>query len=69
MNLEPNLSVPEVNKHLLSMSESGGIPSHPGNFIDFIGFGSNDFLDFSESQLFQFDTMVCVVVVDDKDKM
>jgi hypothetical protein len=37
MNLETNLSVPEVDKHLLSMSESGGIPSYPGNFIDFIG--------------------------------
>jgi hypothetical protein len=49
--LQPNLAVTEVDKHLLS-----GMPSYPGNFIDFIGFGFNDLME-------------CVVVVDDKEKM
>ncbi len=67
--LPPSLSVTEVDKHLLSMSESESMPSYPGNSIDFIGFGSDDFLDLSESQLFQFHAMQTVIIDDDDDKM
>ena len=45
------------------------MPSYPGNSIDFIGFGSDGFLDLSESQLFQFHAMQTVIIDDDNDKM
>ncbi len=42
--LFPDLSVTAVDKHLLSMTESDTMPSYPGNHINFLGFGSNEFV-------------------------
>lgn len=39
--LPPGLSVTDVDKHLLIMVEDDNMPSYPGNYIDFLGFGQD----------------------------